>query len=259
VPTTYPDRFSIRVGGPSIFFEKAHYVSGFVQDKWRVNNKLTMSLGARYDLEIIPIAEYDDPLVSEYPVDRNNIQPRVGLTYDLGEGKSVVRGGYGRFYEKTHFELIGGLYTGTPFTNSFTFTTPVGNADPGPRAGNLPTDPYLVNGPTIDQARLNAQFPGGQLLKNTGASWDKADRQVPYTDQVTAGYERQIAGNMAISADYVHAFSRDLLMSKDLNADLRATTAAAGPGGGLRRPESEVPRVYELHHRRQPAIQHRQD
>ena len=229
VPTTYPDRFSIRVGGPSIFFEKAHYVSGFVQDKWRVNHKLTMSLGARYDLEIIPIAEYDDPLVSKYPTDRNNLQPRVGLTYDLGQGKSVVRGGYGRFYDKTHFELITGLYTGTPFTSSFTFTTPVGAADPGPRAGNLPTDAFLVNGPTINQALLNQTFPGGQLLRNTGASWDNADRQVPYTDQVTAGYERQLAGNMAISADYVHAFSRDLLMSQDLNAGLRATTASTSP------------------------------
>ena len=52
-----------------------------------------------------------------YPVDKNNFQPRVGLTYDLGGGKSLVRGGYGRFYDKTHFELIGGLYTGTPFTH----------------------------------------------------------------------------------------------------------------------------------------------
>ena len=86
-----------------------------------------------------------------------------------------------------------------------------------------------MNGPTITpatQALLNAQFPGGQLLRNTGASWDNPDRTVPYTDQVTAGYERQLAGNMAISADYVHAFSRDLLMSKDLNAGLRATTVA---------------------------------
>ena len=47
---------------------------------------------------------------------------------------------------------------------------------------------------------------------------------MPYTDQVTVGYERQLAGNMAISADYVHAFSRDLLMSMDLNPGLRATT-----------------------------------
>jgi hypothetical protein len=228
-PRTYPDRLSIRVGGPSIFYEKAHYVSGFVQDKWRLNSRTTVSLGARYDLEIIPIAETDDPLVSGYPVDKNNFQPRVGVTYDLGGGRSVVRGGYGRFYDKSHFELIGGLFTGTPFTSSFTVNFPTAAADQGPRNGTLPTDPFLVNGPTLDRARLNALFPGGQLLRNTGASWDNPDRQVPYTDQVTAGYERQLAGNMAISADYVHAFSRDLLMSQDLNPGLRATTAATSP------------------------------
>jgi hypothetical protein len=228
-PRTYPDRFSIRVGGPSLSYQKAHYVSTFVQDKWRLNNNLTVSLGARYDLELIPIPETDDPLVSTYPVDKNNFQPRVGLTYDLGGGTSVVRGGYGRFYDKSHFELIGGLFTATPFTNSFTFTTPVGAADPGPRNGQFPTDPYLTGGPVINTARLNQQFPGGQTLRNTGVSWDNPDRQVPYTDQLTAGYERQLAGNMAISADYVHALSRDLLMSFDLNAGLRATTAVTSP------------------------------
>jgi Carboxypeptidase regulatory-like domain len=228
-PRTYPDRFTIRVGGPSVFYEKAHYVSSFVQDKWRFNDRLTLSLGMRYDVEIIPIAETDDPLVSKYPIDKNNVQPRVGLTYDLGGGRSIVRGGYGRFYDKTHFELIGGLYTGTPFTNSFTVNFPTAAADAGPRAGAFPTDPFLVNGPVINTALLNQRFPGGQLLRNTGASWDNLDRTVPYTDQVTAGYERQLGGNMAVSADYVHAFSRDLLMSQDLNPGLRATTAVTSP------------------------------
>lgn len=228
-PRTYPDRFSIRVGGPSISYQKSHYASGFVQDKWRVNNRLTLSLGGRYDLELIPIPETDNPLVSGYPVDKNNFQPRVGVTYDLGNGRSVVRGGYGRFYDKTHFELIGGLFTGTPFTSSFTATFPTSAADQGPRNGMLPVDPFLVNGPTVNRALVEARFPAGQLLRNTGASWDNEARQVPYTDQVTGGYERQLAGNMAISADYVHAFSRDLLMSKDLNAGLRVTSAATSP------------------------------
>ncbi|HET7618266.1 MAG TPA: hypothetical protein VFK20_07140, partial [Vicinamibacterales bacterium] len=229
-PRTYPDRFSIRVGGPSIFYEKAHYISSFVQDKWRPNRKLTVSLGLRYDLEIIPIPETDDPLVDSYPTDKNNFQPRVGVTYDLaGDGKSIVRGGYGRFYDKTHFELIGGLYTGTPFTNSFNTNFPLSAPDPGPRNGQFPTDPTLVNGPVIDHALIESLFPGGQLLRNTGASWDNPDRTVPYTDQVTVGYEREVAANLAVSADYVHAFSRDLLMSKDLNPGLRATTAVTSP------------------------------
>ena len=228
-PRTYPDRFSIRVGGPSMSYQKAHYVSTFLQDKWRPSSNLTVSLGARYDLEIIPIPETDDPLVTTYPVDKNNFQPRVGLTYDLGGGTSVVRGGYGRFYDKSHFELIGGLFTATPFTNSFTFTTPVGAADQGPRNGQFPTDPFLTAGPTVNRTLLNQRFPGGQTLRNTGVAWDNPDREVPYTDQLTAGYERQLAGNMAISADYVHAMSRDLLMSYDLNAGLRTTTAVTSP------------------------------
>ena len=46
IPSTYPDRFTIRVGGPSSFYEKAHYVAAFAQDKWRFNQRLTLSLGA---------------------------------------------------------------------------------------------------------------------------------------------------------------------------------------------------------------------
>jgi hypothetical protein len=229
VPATYPERFSIRVGGPSKFYEKATYFSGFAQDKWRLTPRLTLSLGLRYDLEVVPIAETDDPLVDTYPVDKNNVQPRVGVTYDLGGGTSVVRGGYGRFFDKTHFELIGGLYTGTPFTDSFTVNFPTSAVDPGPRAGRLPTDPFLVNGPTINRTLLDQQFPPGRVLRNTGASWDNADRRVPHTDQFTVGYERQLAATLAVSADYVHSLNRDVLVSKDLNPGLRATTSPGSP------------------------------
>ena len=101
--------------------------------------RITLSLGLRYDLEVIPIAETDDPLVESYPVDKNNVQPRLGVTYDLGGGKSVVRGGYGRFYDKSHFELIGGLYTGTPFTSSFRHDPSARRTRPPRRSGSRPT------------------------------------------------------------------------------------------------------------------------
>ena len=220
-PFTYPDRFTIRVGGPSTFTEKAHYVSGFAQDKWRLNKNFTLSLGARYDIEIIPIPETDDPLVDKYPRDTNNIAPRLGVTYDF-DGKTVARAGYGRFFDKTHFEVIGGLYTGTPFTSSFTTTFPVPGPDLGPRNGQLPTDPFLVNGPVINQAELDRLYPGGQLLRNTGATWDNADRRTPHTDEVTVGFERQLFPDVAVSADYVHSQGRDMLMQLNLNPQLRS-------------------------------------
>ena len=228
VPSTYPDRFSIRVGGPSTFYEKAHYVSTFAQDKWRFNRHFTLSLGVRYELEVIPIPETDDPLVQKYPTDSNNVAPRLGVTYDFDGGKTVARGGYGRFFDKTHFEVIGGLYTGTPFTSSFVAAFPVSTFDNGPRTGVLPTDPFLVNGPVINTAELNRLYPGGQLLRNTGATWDNADRRTPYTDEVTVGFERQLWPDLAVSADYVHSQSRDLLMTKNLNPQLRSSSTVSG-------------------------------
>lgn len=230
-PFTYPDRFSIRLGGASSFYEKAHFISGFAQDKWKLNNRLTMSLGLRYDLELIPIPETDDPITGEgnYPVDKNNFQPRVGFSYDLGGGQSVLRGGYGRFYEKTHFELIGGLFTNTPFTSSFTQNFPLNTFDPGPRQGQFPTDPFLVNGPTINQALLDSLYGSVGQLRNTGASWDNPARVNARTDQLTIGYQRQLMASASFSADYVHAFGRQLLISKQLNPTLRATSAVTSP------------------------------
>ena len=91
-PRTYPERLQIRVPGPLNRYQKAHFVAAFAQDKWRLTNRTTLSLGLRYDLEIQPIAEVDNPDVSDphaYPLDKNNLAPRVGLTYDLsGDGRA---------------------------------------------------------------------------------------------------------------------------------------------------------------------------
>ena len=232
-PTTYPERFSIRVPGASNSFNKSRYFAAFVQDKWKLNDRLTLSLGARYDLEMIPVPEIDNPLFDDpsgYPVDKNNVQPRVGVAYDV-DGRSVVRGGYGRFYDKTHFELIGGIYTSTVFATSFNRNFPLNNFDPGPRNGQFPTHEFLVNGPVITdamRAALAAEFPAGQTIRNTGTVvWDNPDRRMPYTDQLTIGYERQLRPDLSVSADYVRAFSRDLLISRNLNPNLRATPVVA--------------------------------
>ncbi|MGE3491431.1 MAG: carboxypeptidase regulatory-like domain-containing protein [Vicinamibacterales bacterium] len=250
IPSTYPDRLQVRVGGPNIFYQKAHYISGFVQDKWRLGNNVTLNLGARYDLELIPFPdEDDDPLVDKHPVDKNNLAPRLGFTYDLG-GKSVVRIGVGRFYDKTHFEVIGGLYTGTPFASSFIVNFPTAAADNGPRNGRLPTDPFLVNGPVLNRALLDQLYPGGQRLRNTGAVWDNPDRRTPYTDEVSIGYERQLRAELSVSADYVYSRGRDLLMQYNLNPQVRsnptvaASTLTRVPSAALTAAVAELAQKY---------------
>ena len=140
----------------------------------------------------------------------------------------MIRGGYGRFFDTDALEVIGGLYTGTPFTSSFVATFPVANFDNGPRTGVLPTDPFLAGGPVINRAELNRLYPGGQVLRNTGATWDSPDRRTPYTDEVTVGFERQLRPDLAVSADYVHSQARDLLMTKALNPQLRSSATVTG-------------------------------
>jgi len=227
-PSTYPERLTIRVPNALGYYMKAHFLSAFAQDKWRMNDRLTLSLGARYDVEVIPLVESDNPAfgdASDYPLDLNNIAPRIGFSYDLGgAGRTVLRGGYGLFYDKTHFELITAIISSGVFSNSFTANFPANNADPGPSLGALPTDPFLVNGPTVNMDLLRQQFPAGATLRNTGNVFmDSPDRSIPFTHQVTIGMERQLSPVLAITADYVHAFGRDQFMTRDLNPGVRRT------------------------------------
>ena len=231
--STYPERLTIRVPGESLQDMKAHYFGGFIQDKWQLNSRLTLSLGLRYDLEKIPIQELDNPEFSnpnDYPVDGNNVAPRIGFAWDMkGDGQTVVRGGYGRFYDKTHYELITAIITAGVFSDSFIVNFPANAADPGPSRGLPPTNPYLVGGPTVNRQLLNAQFPPGTKTKNTGTVFlDSPDRVIPYTDQFTVGFERALFRNFSLGIDYVHASGRSQFMSLEKNPGVRVDTSRTG-------------------------------
>lgn len=229
-PRTYPDRLTIRVPAPSDFIVKGTYYGVFAQDKWKINNRLTASVGIRWDAELLPIDEKNNPRFASAdasPKDMNNFAPRLGLTWALNdEGTSVIRGGYGLFYQKTPFTFLTGVVSSGVFSNSFTVSFPANNIDPGPSQGLLPTDPFLVNGPVVNRALLNARFPAGTLQKNTGTvQFDNPARKVPYTRQGSIGYERQLGASMAASVDYIRNDLRSLYLRRDLNPGIRATTA----------------------------------
>ncbi|MGZ5475935.1 MAG: TonB-dependent receptor [Thermoanaerobaculia bacterium] len=231
---TYPERLTIRVPGSTQLNIHVKYYGLFAQDKWNLRDNLTLSMGLRYDLEELPINEADNPYFSnpnDYPVDRDNIAPRLGLTYNLGKQKTtVLRAGYGRFYDKTHLELIQGVVTAGVFSSSFNVNLPTNAADPGPSQGLRPTDPFLANGPVVDRNLLALRYPPGTRIKNTGAvSLDNPDRVIPYTDQFSLGASHQLTPSVALSVDYIHALGRDQFMLLEVNPGLRATTATTSP------------------------------
>jgi outer membrane receptor protein involved in Fe transport len=206
----------------------------FAQDKWRVNQNLTLNLGLRYDLEFTPVDNSANPYFADdpgaYPLDKNNLSPRVGATYTWDEGRSLVRSGWGLFYDKVNFGMVVDFDRNGINSDSFVTQFPADAIDPGPRAGRMPTNPMLVNGPVVNRDLLNQLYPPGQAIRNTGVVWlDRPGRTMPSIQQVSLGYQRQLGARTSASADYVHTYGRGLFMIEDLNAGVRTTTAAGSP------------------------------
>jgi hypothetical protein len=231
-PRSYPERLSIRMGTFSELI-KNHTLEAYAQDKWKLGDRMTLSVGIRYDLEIIPLDETGNPLFKagqKYPVDRNNFAPRIGFTRTLDvAGHSVIRGGYGVFYNRTILGAVDDVLEFSKFTTSNVVNFPSASADAGPGAGRLPTDPLLVNGPVVNRALLNQMFPPGQLVRNQGVViFDSPTRQQPYAHQFTLGFGRQLTSSLAVNADYVRANNRDMFLARNLNPMLRANTTRTG-------------------------------
>jgi Carboxypeptidase regulatory-like domain/TonB dependent receptor-like, beta-barrel len=235
-PRSYPERLSIRVPGPLEYEMISRTYELYAQDKWQIRPNLTLSLGVRYDLEVTPIDERDNPLFrdpSKYPVDKNNVAPRLGFVWNPdGEAKSVVRGGYGMFYDRTLLGTIDDILFATKYSQSFTADFPQANVDPGPSNGRYPTEPVL-NTPsieTVNRSIIDATYPPGTTRRNTGTvEWDDPERKQPYFHQVSAGYERQLFAGLSASADYVRMRGHDLFLSPNLNIPHKLNTSRTGP------------------------------
>jgi hypothetical protein len=214
-PRTYPERFAIRVPGALKFTMINHNTSVFAQDDWKVSKTLTLNLGVRYE----------DETISR---DNNNLSPRVGFAWDMGgAGKTVLRGGYGLFYQNTPFELITAFRTAGPFSSSFVRNFPLNTADPGPRAGRLPTDPTLVKGPVVDRALVQQLVGSGTTIGNPNPVIDNFNRRMPSTRSFSIGLQRELMANLTLTADYIHQDGVDQLITISLNAPTRATTDSA--------------------------------
>ncbi len=99
----------------------------FAQDNWKISPRLTLELGVRYDYEQLPnpnatLTQASGSFVpyaglGNRPSDKNNVGPRIGFAYDVyGDGKTVLRGGFGMYYGRmTNGTILNAfLNTGSP-------------------------------------------------------------------------------------------------------------------------------------------------
>jgi hypothetical protein len=206
----------------------------FAQDDWKVNNKLTLNLGLRYELFTNPAEKYarqanfdlatghlilaSDSKDTLTDTDHNNFSPRVGFAYDLkGNGKSVIRGGYGIFYFLDRGGISNQLAQNPPYAGSirlqyndgfrvtFTGQGPLNSTD-----NRLATAPLPLPLPDTSQAFLNNPT-GVNVLAVL------PDNKISSVQQFNVQYQYQIFHDTALSVGYVGTRGRNLVLYYNLN------------------------------------------
>jgi TonB dependent receptor len=239
----------------------------FAQDSWKLNRKLTVNYGVRYDVELSPLftpatavnaaAEQALGVTEGIPRNYGNVGPRIGVAWDpVGDGKTVIRAGYGLFYDHpllaTAFDSVtadGGrsvqlLSAGG--AASACGLVPAAAAPQGyPTCGNGLDSPSNLNGSAIFQGVLNAlpnmfYLPGqqrfdplasGSLFANQ--NYLTAGFPLPilpftlpiasnfkyaYADQANLTVEREIAGSWKFSLGYQYTRGVHLNRPVDVNS-----------------------------------------
>lgn len=189
--------------------------NAFAQDAWRVRPDLTITFGVRYEYNTPPIdptnrAKVYDPaskgLVQvgtgsvprgAYAADGNNFAPRIGLAYTPGgRGNTVVRAGYGIYYDQSSLAPSEGLYFSQPYFN-LSFYFPIQNlytlslADPFPRNFPFPTP--------------------------ASATAFDANLRTPYLQHWNFTIEQRLHSNLVAEIAYVGSKGTHLYGGRDIN------------------------------------------
>jgi hypothetical protein len=239
----------------------------YVQDDWRVSNRLTLNLGVRWDyLDGLPLDQSEsvnfqslqtagqtgrfagtilEDFGAQPRTDKNNVQPRVGAVFDLrGDGRDVIRGGWGVYNDFAYiasnaatamFDALGG--------GGATFLV----------AGTLPNGiikpdgtPFRITDPIESIASLD-------IIRGTPPRFGEVVSPLleqPYTRQANVGWSHLLDDATSISADYVRVDGRDLNMRVRPNVVVNGARFLAGlnvapQGNGFRAAVSKGSSRYD--------------
>lgn len=199
--------------------------SGWAQDDWHLGSRLTLNLGARYELYVGGFADEVilPPIrLTKTPLDKNNIAPRLGFAYTLNQ-KTVIRGGYGVF----HADPGDGFGFATRWFAQQAAVRVLNDGRPdfaaNPFNGPLPTYEQALAQFCVTQRRpacIRRSFAAlGQILGS--------DAVTPLSYQGSLGFQRQIGDTVGITADYTFSLSRNQVVAfPNLNLAFDPTTGA---------------------------------
>lgn len=271
LPSTYIQGF-----GNPISKIKNTPLAFFAQDSWRATRRLTLNYGIRYDIELTqtidPVA-FQDPLSGislsaadilaaqdalgvqqGIPRDTNNWAPRFGFSYDLtGNGKAVVRGAIGLFYDHPLLAVAFNsdiadaaqqqqavLTAGSPLPRDINPASPTFGAQTllnaalvfhgtvcGAQGSNAalcaafgnPVTPGVASSAQYQfgRQRFNDQtFPGFGPVLPFSLPVAK-DFQYASATQANIGFETELTKNMSLSASYIFVGAHHLPHPTDLN------------------------------------------
>jgi len=179
----------------------------FVQDDYKVRQDLTINLGLRYEQQT-------------FTDSRLGFAPRVGFAYNWrGEGKTVIRGGFGIYYSQI-VDNSQANYALTGPTGVFNYTASPGQVGfpASVAAAPLPAFPSGAQAPLRslyirpgESSYLNQFFDTSTLIGYPKRLLN------PYSEQWTIGVERQVMKDWVLTVDYVGSHTTRINRPRDVD------------------------------------------
>jgi hypothetical protein len=230
-------------GDGSLYFAMPEY-SGYLNDSWNVTPRLTMNLGVRYDVALpaSSVNNYWGVLDTTYPgyrmvmpgltpgthnppfpADKNNFAPRLGFAYRTGD-KTVVRGGYGMFYETGRYKYLDQMFFNSPGYGGSPYNSAVQVPDPAETF-------YTLNDVFPAAVSINkGTWPvplgidGGLLgLRSDTRTVDSKSAIAPYIQRWSLDVQRELGKAVVATLGYVGSKGTKLITQYDLNAPPQGT------------------------------------
>jgi len=220
-----------------------HQLALYFQDDYKVTPRLTLNLGLRWDANIKILVDQTNNRTMKILGQLNNgrakaitgsdltrtttsfreFQPRLGFAWDVkGTGQTVIRGGYGIFYDQIFQNLT--LFAKQQ-ANPTIYQTVLDLVNSAVGVGQLSTFRFGVD-----------PLPAPATVNNTDLEFGAFGRindpllKDPYVQKWSLGVETKLGRNYVLSSDYVHTLGLHENRVVNINPRIRSICDAGFPG-----------------------------